>query len=77
MFIKVNLGSSVGRRSTVMVDSTRTIKSVLSENNIDYSSGTINLDGGALSTGDLNQTFDDFGIADECYLISVVKTNNA
>ena len=42
--IKVIVGTNTNRRS-VMVDPSRTLKSVLEENGVDYSRGGIHLDG--------------------------------
>ena len=72
--IKVTVGSNLGRKS-VMVDPSRTIKSVLEENNIDYSTGGIHLDGLAISGDALNKTFTQHGINDECILVKVIKAD--
>ena len=74
--IKVTVGNNVDRRS-VIVDSDSTLRSVLEDEGIDYTSGQTNLDGATLRPGDLDKTFDDFGIASACYLINVVKAVNA
>jgi hypothetical protein len=36
----------------------------------------MNLDGSPLHPGDLDKTFADFGIAEKCYLLNVVKADN-
>lgn len=54
-----------------------TLRSALETAGIDYSRGMMHLDGCPLGAGDLDKTFADFGIADTCYLINVVKTDNA
>lgn len=74
--IKVTIGTNTNRRS-VNVDPNRTIKSVLDEQGINYTTGTLHLDGATLQPGEINKTFADFGITDSCYLISVVKADNA
>lgn len=72
--IKVTLGTNLSRKN-VMVDPSSTIKTVLNDNNIDYATGGIHLDGLAIIGGDLNRTFTDYGINDECILVSVVKSD--
>lgn len=72
--IKVTLGTNLNRTS-IIVDPSRTVKSVLKENNIDYAAGGIHLDGLAIIGDELNKTFTQFGIDDECILISVIKAN--
>lgn len=74
--ISVKVGNNVNRRN-VTVNSNRTLKSVLEENGIDYTRGTMHLDGSSLAAGELNKTFDAFGITDSCYLLNVVKADNA
>jgi len=70
--IKVLIGTNTNRKN-VVVDPNRTLKSVLEEHNIDYSTGGIHLDGAAVGGEDLNKTFTDHGITEDCILISVVK----
>lgn len=74
--IKVTVGSNV-KRNTVIVDSTVTLRSVLKDNGIDYTRGTMHLDGCPLQPGDLDKTFKDFGLGEECWLLNVVKADNA
>ena len=40
-------------------------------------SGIINLDGSTLNPGDLDKTFADFGIKENCFLLNVAKVDNA
>jgi hypothetical protein len=74
--IKVTIGTNTNRKA-VNVDPNRTIKSVLDEQGINYTTGTLHLDGATLQPGEINKTFADFGITESCYLISVVKADNA
>lgn len=70
--IRVIVGTNTNRKA-VTVDPSRTIKSVLEENNIDYSTGGIHLDGLAIGGEGINMSFTDHGITEDCILISVVK----
>ncbi len=74
--IKVTIGNNVKRR-TVIIDENTTLRTALEDAEIDYSRGAMNLDGSSLSPGDLDRSFADFGIADKCFLLNVVKADNA
>lgn len=74
--IKVIVGNNAGRK-TMIVDPSRTLKSVLEEAQIDYSRGAMHLDGASLQPGDLNKTFESLGINESCFLLNVAKTDNA
>lgn len=74
--VKVVVGNNMKRNSTI-VDGGATLRQVLEENQIDYTRGSMHLDGSPLQPGDLDKTFADFGITEKCYLLNVVKTDNA
>ena len=74
--VKVIVGNNV-KRETVIVPGDTTLRTVLEDNGIDYTRGQMNLDGATLGPGDLDKTFADFGIGEKCFLISVVKADNA
>lgn len=74
--VKVVVGNNVKRKS-VIVDSSTTLRSVLEDAGIDYTRGVMHLDGSSLQAGDLDKTFNDFGIAEKCFLLNVVKADNA
>ena len=70
--IKVIVGTNTSRK-TVLVDPSRTLKSVLEENGIDYSRGGIHLDGLAVGGEGINKSFAEHGITEDCILVAVVK----
>lgn len=79
--IKVTIGNNV-KREAVLVDENATLRSVLEDNGIDYTAGVMNLDGCSLKPGELNSTFKELGYDgtpehDKCYLLNVVKADNA
>jgi hypothetical protein len=74
--IKVTVGNNV-KRKTVIIDESTTLRDALEDAEIDYSRGTMNLDGSSLGPGDLDKTFASFGIAEKCFLLNVVKADNA
>lgn len=74
--LKVTVGNNT-KRSSVIVNESTTLRTVLEQAEIDYTRGIINLDGASLNPGDLDRTFADFGITEKCYLLQVVKADNA
>lgn len=74
--IKVCIGSNMGR-TTSIIDENTTLRAAFEANNVDYSVGMSSLDGSTLRPGDLDKTFKDFGIAEKCFLMNVVKADNA
>ena len=74
--IKVTIGNNV-KRSSEILDENTTLREALEEAGIDYTTGVMNLDGSTLEPGDLGCTFADFGIKEKCYLLNVVKADNA
>ena len=72
--IKCVVGNNV-KRETKIVNSTATPRQVLEEVGIDYTRGTVNLDGSTLGPGDLDKTFAPHGITEKCYLLQVVKAD--
>lgn len=74
--VKVVVGNNV-KRETVIVDSSATLRSVLEDAGIDYTRGVMHLDGSSLNPGDLDKTFAQLGIGEKCFLLNVVKADNA
>ena len=74
--IKVTVGNNV-KRESVIVDENTTLRTVLEDNGIDYTSGTMHLDGSSLKPVEIDKTFADLGITEKCYLLNVVKADNA
>jgi hypothetical protein len=74
--IKVTIGNNVKRRTEIYPEGT-TLRQACEEAEIDYARGTMNLDGSSLNPGDLDKTFADFGITEKCFLLNVVKADNA
>ena len=74
--IKVTIGNNV-KRKTEILDENTTLRQAAEDAGIDYSRGTMNLDGSSLGPGDLDKTFADFGITEKCFLLNVVKADNA
>jgi hypothetical protein len=76
IMVKVTIGNNV-KRKTEVYDPDTTLREALEEAEIDYCSGVINLDGSTLSPGDLDKSFAEHGIKEKCFLLNVVKADNA
>lgn len=74
--IKVVVGNNV-KRETVIVDANTTLRKVLEDAGVDYSRGTTHLDGCTLNPGDLDKTLEQLNITEKCFLLNVVKADNA
>ena len=74
--IKVTVGNNV-KREAVIIDENTTLRSCLEANGVDYTRGVMHLDGSSLNRGDLDKTFQQFGITEKCFLLNVVKADNA
>lgn len=73
--IKVIVGTNTNKE-TLIVEASRTLRSVLEEAEVNYSGGTLNLDGAPVKIGDLDKTFTEIGITEKCYLINIVKSDS-
>lgn len=74
--ISVTVGTNTDRRR-ITVDPSMTIRQVLDEQGVNYSVANVHLDGVSLQLGDMDKTFADLGITESCFLIAVVKADNA
>lgn len=79
--IRVTIGNNM-KRNVYNIDPNTTLRAALEMAEVDYSAGMTSMDGSTLGPGDLNKTFIDFGFTgeeghDKCYLLNVVKADNA
>lgn len=74
--VKVTVGNNV-KRETVIVESTETLRTTLENAQIDYTRGMTTLDGTTLAAGDLDKTYAEHGITEKCFVLNVVKADNA
>ena len=74
--IRVTMGNNLKRKTEVYSRDT-TLREALEDAEIDYTTGIMNLDGSTLNPGDMDKTFEDFGIKERCHLLNVVKADNA
>ena len=74
--VQVIVGNNV-KRNTVVVSPETTLRTVLEDNGIDYSRGTMHLNGASLNPGDLDKSFAALNVTEKCFLLNVVKADNA
>lgn len=72
--IKVIIGNNV-KRETKIIDENKTLRQTLEEAGVDYTRGSVNLDGATLTPGDLDKSFAQHGITEKCYLLQVIKAD--
>lgn len=74
--IEVIVGTTTNRTTENYAPST-TLREILEDNAVDYSTSVIMLDGANIQPGDLDVSLRDHGITTKCMLIAVVKAQNA
>ena len=74
--VNVKIGTNLNR-TTISVTSDKTIRQLLEENDINYATTTIFLDGDTIHAGDMDKTLEEFNIENTCYIIASQKTENA
>jgi len=73
--IKVTYGNNVTRADDIVEPAT-VIKDFCETHKIDYSVGSMHLNGAPLVHGEIYKTFADLGVTDSCFLLNVVKADN-
>lgn len=74
--IKVTVGTNTKREKKIVPADT-TLREVLEETEVNYEIAQVHLDGCTLEPGDLDKSFGQLGITEACYLIAVIKAENA
>lgn len=74
--IRVIVGTTTQRNEKNYTADT-TIRSILEDNAIDYSTSQVMLDGVTLQAGTMDKTLAELNITEKCMLIAVVKASNA
>lgn len=79
--IRVTIGNNM-KRTPYNLNPNTTLRAAMEQAGVDYTTGMTTLDGSTLGPGDLNKTFLDFGFDgsdghDVCFLLNVVKADNA
>jgi len=74
--IEVRIITNTSRKN-VIVEPSQTIRQILEDNNINYASANVTLDGTPMMAGDHDRTLSDFNIKEKCFLSAVVKADGA
>lgn len=74
--ITIKIGTNLNRNA-VLVNTGKTLREVLTENNINYSTTTVFVDGVNLKVGDMDRTLEELNIGEGAYIIAAQKTENA
>ena len=74
--INVTIGTNL-YRTQIAVTSDKTVRELLEENNINYATTTIFIDGVTVQLGDMDKSLAELGITNSCYIIAAQKTENA
>ena len=62
-------------KNTVIVPASNTIRQTLESAGVDYTRGTMRMDGAPLGAGDFDKTFADFGITEKTSLSAITKAD--
>ena len=74
--IKVISGTNLNKQELI-VSADTTLMQAAEQAELNVGAGGITLNGSMVSAADFGKTFAEFGIADKCYLLQVVKADNA
>lgn len=74
--IQVTVGTTT-ERTKKNYSSDTTIRTILEDNNVDYSVATVMLDGANIKTNEMDSTLAALGKVEKCMLIAVVKAESA
>ena len=74
--ITIKVGTNLNRNA-VLVNTSKTLREVLTENNINYATTTVFVDGVNLQVGQMDKTFEELNIGEGAYIIAAQKTENA
>lgn len=74
--IKVTITTNANRTTDIVSGST-TIREVFEKNNVNYTKGSLSVDGINLRPGDLDKSFDNLGVVEKCFLNCIIKADNA
>ena len=74
--IKVIVGTSLNKQE-IVVSSDTTLMQTCEEAGLNIGAGGITFNGSTVRPDEFNKTFADFNIVDKCFLMQVVKADNA
>lgn len=74
--VQVTIGNNL-KREKMIVDGAMTPRQVMEDYGLEYATGGVHMDGEQLTADKLDKSFDDLGVTEKCYLLKVVKADNA
>lgn len=74
--LELTIGTNL-KRIKVIISGSTTVGAALEDNDIDYSTAQLYLNGATINPGDTSKTFSELGINDKAVLIAVTKVDNA
>ena len=74
--ITIKIGTNLNR-DAVLVNTSKTLREVLTDNNINYATTTVFVDGVNLQVGQMDKTLEELNIGEGAYIIAAQKTENA
>ena len=74
--VEVKVGTNLNRVSK-SYPSNKTVREILEDNEINYATTTIFVDGVTVQMGQMDSTLEELGIKESCYIIAAQKTENA
>jgi hypothetical protein len=74
--ITIKVGTNLNRNA-VLVNTSKTLREVLTENNINYATTTVFVDGVNLQVGQMDKSLEELNIGEGAYIIAAQKTENA
>ena len=74
--ITIKIGTNLNR-DAVLVNTSKTLREVLTDYNINYATTTVFVDGVNLQVGQMDKTLEELNIGEGAYIIAAQKTENA
>lgn len=74
--VKIILGTNTSREELI-VPKTTVLRTLLENNNVNYSVGTIHIDGCPIAQGDMDRTLEELNIKEKAFIIAIIKSDNA
>lgn len=74
--IKVIVGTTTSRTTKIYPGDT-SIRNILEDNDVEYGTAQVMLDGVSIGLGDMDKTLSTLGVTEKCMLVAVVKAANA
>lgn len=74
--IKVTFGNNISRKTSLVSENT-TLRAAIESSGLDFSRGVTSVNGFSVSVADMDSTFTELGVENECFVMNIVKADNA